>query len=103
MLSRCHTDFELAIQARCNFIMFGLALRLQMTTPTVDHYAAKTFQIVYRTGWDAFLSGSPAPILLASEPLLHDLWLEGWRDAACGRERCLPGGTAGLYDIKDIF
>lgn len=83
-----HPDFERAIRARCNFIMFDLALRLQLAPKAVDHYAAKTFQIVYRTGWEAFYAGRTIPALLASEPLLHDLWLEGWRDAACGRERC---------------
>lgn len=59
------------------FIMFALALRLQLAPKAADRYAAKTVQIVYRTGWDAFLSSSPAPALLASEPLLHDLCLEG--------------------------
>lgn len=98
-----HPDFERAIQARCNFIMFDLALRLQLAPKAVDHYAAKTFLIVYRTGWEAFAADRTIPALLASEPLLRDLWLEGWRDAACGLERYTPDGMVGLYGIKDIF
>lgn len=94
-----HPEFERAVRARCSFILFELAMRLNLATDTVDFYAAKTFWPVYAAGWDAFHAKQPAHPLLASEPFLHDVWLGGWQDAARGRPRRIPPSP--LYVLKD--